>query len=448
MTRLAASDAERNRLDALTACLRAAVPQAEVLPGAEAREYAVAAGVPSVVCRPGDVGEVAACLRALASVDAAVVVAGLGRRLRWGRPPARCDVVLSTRRLDGVRAYEPADMTLVVEAGVTLAHIDGLLRPRGQRLPIDPPFPERTTVGGLIATDAFGPMRGACGRVRDHLIGVRAVLADGVEVKAGGRVVKNVAGYDMMKLFAGSMGTLGVVVEASFKLRPRPAQRTTGVWRASDLATALRAGWSARAVPFTPAMVRVVSGGGDAGDALGRAPALVVGLEGSAADLGEQRRMLAAVLPEVQWEWRVGSDAERTFAAARDRQACGAGRADTLGVRLGLRPEVLMDVLQESVLALETLVGASVGLAADVGAGTCFLRLRGMEDAGLVDAVGVLRERAERSGGFAVVDDVPERLAARIDPWGEVAGFALMRGVKLALDPARRLSPGRFVGGL
>ena len=146
----------------------------------------------------------------------------MARELGCGNLLQRYDVALSTRRLARILAHEAADMTVTVEAGATLAAVNAALEPARQRLPLDPPHPEHTTIGAAIATDASGPLRLSQGKVRDLLIGIKVVLADGTLIKGGGRVVKNVAGYDLMKLFTGSFGTLGAVVEATFRLRPRP----------------------------------------------------------------------------------------------------------------------------------------------------------------------------------------------------------------------------------
>jgi len=184
--------------------------------------FAVDEHTPPYVALPTTIDELARCVAAAHAADLAVIPAGNGSQLHVGRAPTRYDLALSTQKLTRVLAHEAADMTVTVEAGITLAQLNALLASAGQRLPLDPPHPELTTIGGLIATDACGPLRLAHGKVRDLLIGVTVVLADGTPTHGGGRVVKNVAGYDLMKLFTGSFGTLGIVVEATFKLRPLP----------------------------------------------------------------------------------------------------------------------------------------------------------------------------------------------------------------------------------
>ena len=183
-----------------------------VVSGDASGAFAVDGRTPQDVAFPATIDEVARCAAAAHAADLAVIPVGNGTQLHIGRPPRRYDLALSTQRLNRILAHEAADMTVTVEAGITLAQLNTALATAGQRLPIDPPHPERTTIGALIATDASGPLRLSQGKVRDLLIGITVVLADGTLVHGGGRVVKNVAGYDLMKLFTGSFGTLGIIV--------------------------------------------------------------------------------------------------------------------------------------------------------------------------------------------------------------------------------------------
>ncbi|HJQ84316.1 MAG TPA: FAD-binding oxidoreductase, partial [Candidatus Binatia bacterium] len=180
--------------------------------------------VPARVVRPERVEDVQACVRAAAANGDAIVARGIGAHLDVGAPPARVDVLLALDGLDRIVEHQAGDMTVTVEAGCRLDVLAATLARAGQWLPIDPPRPEATTVGGLIAANLSGPLRASQGRVRDLLLGCRVVDGTGAVVAGGGRVVKNVAGYDLPKLHVGALGTLGVIVEATFKLRPRPAR--------------------------------------------------------------------------------------------------------------------------------------------------------------------------------------------------------------------------------
>src|SRR5438445_603885 len=190
--------------------------------GGEVGQFAVAGRVPRAVLFPGSLEALSEALAAAHAQELAVAPYGGGTQIGIGAPPARLDAVVVTRRLDRVIDYQPDDLTVTVEAGMTMAALQQTLGRRGQFLPLDPPLPEKATVGGTVAANASGPWRAGFGAARDWLIGVRVVAADGQIVKGGGRVVKNVAGYDLCKLYTGSLGTLGVLAELTFKVMPRP----------------------------------------------------------------------------------------------------------------------------------------------------------------------------------------------------------------------------------
>ncbi|MGH8010470.1 MAG: FAD-binding oxidoreductase, partial [Candidatus Binatia bacterium] len=190
--------------------------------GDAAWRFAIDGREPQEVVFPESVAQVSQVLRVASEQRTAVAPVGHGAFLHLGNVARRYDLALSLQRLDRIIDYQPADMTVTVEAGMTLARLQTILGEQGQWLPVDPPLPEQATVGGLIATNLSGPARLSQGTIRDFLIGMKAVQSDGTIVKGGGRVVKNVAGYDLPKLYCGSFGTLGVIVEATFKVRPRP----------------------------------------------------------------------------------------------------------------------------------------------------------------------------------------------------------------------------------
>src|SRR5580704_19034648 len=176
---------------------------------------------PRFVAAPSSTEEAAALLRAAADLGLTVVPRGSGTHLDWGAPPTSCDLIVDTRRLNRIIEHAAGDLVVSVQAGVKLAELAKVLAQAGQRLALDPL--SSGTIGGLIATGAAGPLRYRYGRPRDLLIGITVVRADGAVAKSGGKVVKNVAGYDLGKLFAGSFGTLGLIAEATFRLHPVPA---------------------------------------------------------------------------------------------------------------------------------------------------------------------------------------------------------------------------------
>ena len=187
-----------------------------------ADQFIIDGKAPETVVYPTSIAEVSQLLKEANEHGRAISPVGQGAFLHLGGVPKRYEQALCTTALNTLVDYQPADMTVKVGAGMSLAQLQAVLGENRQWLPLDPPCPERATVGGLIAANLNGPARFSQGTVRDFLIGLRVVRSDGTLIKGGGQVVKNVAGYDLPKLYCGSFGTLGVIVEATFMIRPRP----------------------------------------------------------------------------------------------------------------------------------------------------------------------------------------------------------------------------------
>jgi glycolate oxidase FAD binding subunit len=179
---------------------------------------------PLPMIRPAGVAELGDIVRRAAAEKQAIYPIGGGTELGLGNPPTKPGVAADMRGLDQVIDFPARDMTITVQAGITIAKLQALLAPENLRLPIDVPKPERATLGGILATNVSGPRRYGYGTLRDYVIGISALNDEGNEFKAGGRVVKNVAGYDLCKLLVGSLGTLGVITQVTFKLRPLPEE--------------------------------------------------------------------------------------------------------------------------------------------------------------------------------------------------------------------------------
>ncbi|MBO9316314.1 MAG: FAD-binding oxidoreductase, partial [Chloroflexus sp.] len=196
-------------------------------------EYHIYGQQPLLSVAPGSLEELAQAVARLAAEHVAIVPWGGGTQQRWGRPPSRPFAVLLTGRLNRILDYTPDDLTISVEAGMTLGALSAALAANGQMLPLDAPLPDRATIGGLLATAMDGPRRLGYGSARDLLIGIRVVEATGRISKAGGMVVKNVSGFDMMKLYLGSFGTLAIIASANFKLIPQPRSAASILCRAA-----------------------------------------------------------------------------------------------------------------------------------------------------------------------------------------------------------------------
>ncbi|MCK2219873.1 FAD-binding oxidoreductase [Actinomadura sp. ATCC 31491] len=381
-------------------------------------EDAVGGVLPRWVALPESVEEVAAVLRACAARDLAVVPAGGGTKLHWGLPPERCDVLLDLCCLNEILEHAAGDLVVRAQAGVTMDALAAALAGEGQELALDVPFSEGATVGGTLATATAGPRAFRYGTARDLLIGVTVVLPDGTVARSGGKVVKNVAGYDLGKLFTGSHGTLGVIAEATFRLHPLPAARR---WVSAEVAAAELPGLAAAlaAAQAEPSAAEVDRPEPDA------PPVLSVLVEGAAAD----------------------------SRAAAVRELIGGGEVtDAPPPWWGLitRDEVLVEVRFPATglaAVLEAAARAGLALRGSVLAGRVWLEAwRPVGGDELAATVAGLRRRVEAAGGRVSVTAAPP--CAGLDRWGQVSGLPLMRRVKERFDPGRRMSPGRFVGGM
>jgi glycolate oxidase FAD binding subunit len=390
-------------------------------------------GLPSeFVARPLSTSDVADVMQYAAKNGLAVVPRGSGSKFDWGQPPERADIVLDLSQLSSIVEHAAGDLVVRVRAGTPLSTVVDALAPAGQRLALATRLAGQTgplggTVGGLIAANPSGPLRYGYGTVRDLLIGVTMVRADGALAHSGGAVVKNVAGYDLGKLLVGSLGTLGIIIEAVFRLHPVPESfavvtKTVDTGRqAGELAVKLRHS------QVVPTAVEV--------DRSGSGPATVAVLvEGIAGGIAARADAVAALLgngvvteklPDW-WYEPVGGTVLRAAVAAS-----GVGQ------------------LMDSAAAL----GWELSCRGCLGLGVVHFGLSADEPAAIADFLIALRRTAANQHGTIRVESAPravhQALADRgTDAWGPVPALDLMRRVKAQFDPDRRLAPGRFVGGI
>ncbi len=368
-------------------------------------------------------------MQAIVRAGRPLVATGLGAHLDVGAPPRALDVLVRLDALDRVVDHQAADMTVTAEAGCPLATLQEVLGRAGQWLPIDPPLPESTTVGGFLAADLSGPLRASQGTARDLVLGMRVVGADGALVASGGRVVKNVAGYDLSKLHIGALGTVGVIVEATFRVRPKPEAEVAVVIpsaRPAEVALAVRDA-------IEPFWLEVAGPG-----VLDDGPAAIVGLAGIAAEVDDAAALIARLAPAAR---RVDGGA-------------------LLRVRLGrFDAEPAAAVLTAAALAADTgpVMDAvdAAARATDAGVRMLAHAANGVVRVAIAHArhvrplVELLRPRLGEMDGTVVVRRATPEAKRGLDVWGDVGpGLTLMRTLKAAFDPQGILAPGRFVGGL
>ncbi|QYJ15863.1 hypothetical protein Rxycam_01691 [Rubrobacter xylanophilus DSM 9941] len=397
-----------------------------------APEDAVDGVQPSLVVEPGSVEEVGAVMRVAHREGLAVIVRGSGTKLGWGNPPAAADLILGTTRLDKVLEHAAGDLVLRVQAGVRLEELQKRLAGAGQMLAIDPPHPG-ATVGGIVAANASGPRRYKYGTIRDLIIGIKVVLADGTVARAGGKVVKNVAGYDLSKLFTGSLGTLGVIVEANFRLHPIPkVARTVAV----ELESPRAAREAAQAIMHSQVEATAVELRWSEEERL-----LSVLVE-SIPEGVEAKREAAAFLLRPFGEVRELSDEE-----AGVLEPVLQGDGGEVPVKISAPPAELGDVLEE-LFGAAGRRGVGVRVRGHAATGVTYAGLRGGEEE-IAALVEELREiRARRGGSVVLLGGSPE-LKRRVDAWGPGGDYlGLARRVKEKFDPRGILGPGRFIGGI
>jgi glycolate oxidase FAD binding subunit len=463
---------------------------------------AIAGVMPRFAASPASVAEASALLAAAAAADLAVVPRGGGSKLGWGAPPRRCDLVVDTTALNQVVEHAADDLVARVQAGVSVARLGEVLARAGQQLALDPPpaplavpgagaaagsaapsgangaAPEwlGATVGGTLSTGAAGPRRLRYGTPRDLIIGITVVRADGTVARSGGKVVKNVAGYDLGRLFTGSFGTLGLIVEAVFRLHPLPASTAYVTVDCPGPDEAYRAVAAAAGSDLAPSAVEIDRAAQDA-------PVRVaVLLEGDPDGTAERAGLLCSLLgegaaarpsPPAWWGWpatgdgRAGANGQPDGGAPGGNAPGGAGEPGQTGTLIRIAfwvaglPRVLRVIDTAARAAgLDPAVGGSAaagviyaGTGPEAGPAAVAAFVAGLRAA-------LARGDADARPATAPAPDSPPTLASAVvvhappgvrdlvDPWGPVPSLPLMRAVKDQFDPGHRMAPGRFAGGI
>ncbi len=423
----------------LLSALEPIVGAGGIAPAQELSAYAVDGLTPRAAVAPSTYEQVAEVVRHAHAEGLAVIPWGGGTHMHTGNVPSRYDIALSLSRLDQVVEHEPADLTVTCQAGITLAALQRHLGQHGQLVPLGPPWNDSATIGGVLAANVSGASRHAYGAPRDFTIGLRVVTADGRITKAGGRVVKNVAGYDLCKLYIGSLGTLGVIVEATFKVAPVPSVEKTVILGFAKSAEACafsaelqRRGLALRAVQLANAALASA-----AGVTKERLRALVLDIAGSPQAVDRSQRELADLAGPAPTHLSDGDAAANLWHSMRQPVSPEATSLLCKASALPTRIPALIDALEAAAGPPRILALPTVGIL--------YASWPDLDDAEAT--IGRVREVTHDLGGSLVIERCPPDLKHGLDVFPEVSepAFALMRRVKEQFDPKGVLSPGRHV---
>lgn len=412
---------------------------------------------PQMVVYPSSAEQVAGVLGYASERGLAVIPYRNGTKLATGNPPRRYDIALSLKNLNRVWHYEPADLTVSVEPGMKFGDFQRFVGRDKLWLPLHPAGGGQASIGGIVATNSTGSYRGHYGAPRDMVLGMRIATTEGKLVKTGGRVVKNVAGYDLGKLLIGSYGTLGVIVEINFKLFPLPLERATFALALESLDAAREFRRQILCSPLDPLQMvllnhearNLVYGGALAAND-GREFEIWIEAVGSkrvveryARSLEEMSRAAGASMAALEAEI-----AERAWARVAD---LGAVAAEKYPQAMVMKASLPISAGEDFAgRAQQATAGLRLAVVAEIGVGivrVCVLD--GPRDTAAADLVGKLRQSAEALGGSLVVERCPAETKKCLDVWGNAGdSFEVMRKLKEAWDPKGILSPGRFAGGL
>lgn len=438
-----------------------------LLTGPEADTFAVDGKVPQAVVFPGTVEEVSSAMAFASEAGLKVTPWGAGSHMALGAIPERVDLVVALKRLNRVVDHEWADMTATVQAGMPFEDFQEVLGQHQQFLPLDPPFANQATVGGLLATNASGPRRLLYGTARDLLIAIKVVHADGTITKGGAKVVKNVSGYDMNKLYIGSLGTLGIIVEATFRVYPRIAWEKT--WLA-PFPTPDHAGQAIAQIidsSLVPNAVELLDKEAARRVTTKTRIGWTAGQYALAASVGSvAEEAVDAQIEEIGRICRkVGSpggdllhgDPHHTFWQQIRDITPGKNGTPPTHLRAVLKGGLPISKMAEAFRFGEEVakaVNLDLSMVAEVGSGIVRFYISGGGRSpqefveGAASMVERLRSSCMAQEGSLVILEAEAELKNRIDVWGPVKGLKLMRGIKERFDPRKVLNPGRFVGGI
>ena len=425
-----------------------------ILPEEQVESYAFDGYVPKAVVLPASIQEMQDVLRFAVKRDLSVMPAGAGTKLGIGNLPQKVDVVLATTRLNSVIEYEPADLTVTVEAGIPLAVLQTELAKYRQLLSLNPPYAARSTIGGIVATNASGSLRLRHGTARNQVLGLKVVHANGTVAKSGGKVVKNVAGYDLNKLYIGAFGTLGIITEVALKLSPIPARQAILTADFQSVQDAAETGLSVVGSQTLPLFVNLFANADPrSSDATAgkNEPVLTVGFGGDTETVAWQLTHCQEVMEQ---NGAIGVTIVEDESQQQLQEAIQEFPADNRDIEVVIAK---LNLRRTDVAKFVAQVGDAdwareVQMMALLGSGVLYLTLPVTSNTDfqqLADALTQLRQSAMMAQGNLIIETAPPELKRHIDVWGSVGGtLSLMKQVKAKFDPDGLLNPGRFISSV
>jgi glycolate oxidase FAD binding subunit len=387
---------------------------------------------PSCVIYPHSQAELAAVITTANSHKWRVLSCGSGSKINWGGLAKNIDIIVSTERINQLIEHAVGDLTVTVEAGMKFAQIQEILAKSGQTLALDPAAPELATIGGIVATADTGSLRQRYGGVRDQLLGITFIRADGEIAKAGGRVVKNVAGYDLMKLFTGAYGTLGIISQVTFRVYPIPESSGTVILTGKPEAIS-QAARTLHGSELTPTQADLLSNKLLTNLDLGTGIGLIARFQSISESVQEQSKRLLLIGEKLGLQGVIYSgNQEIDLWQQLPKQIYDHLTESTITCKIGVLPTAAVEILNYM----------EVGLI-HISSGLGLVRLEKEEE------ILPLRSLCQANSGFLSVLSAPVEFKKRFDVWGYNGNaLAVMRGIKEQFDGNFILSPGRFVGGI
>lgn len=417
--------------------------------------YVIDGIMPHFVAMPGDIQEIQAIVKVAAAQGASIIPRGSGTKMALGNPPRSADIVLSLARLNKIIEHDVANLTMTVQAGAKVEDLQRVVGRHGQLLPLDPSYPDEATVGGVVAANASGPHRLAWGAVRDIVLGMKVVMPNGDLINSGGKTVKNVSGYDLNKLFIGSLGTLGVIVEVTFRLLPLPERRAALLAAFPSLGQATTVAIRLLQSQYLPGALEILNPRALEMTGFGSNTfALAIALEDVAEAVDRQLRDLRQLCQEggaPAVDIVTDQDLHRLWWAIRDLpKKIITAFPGTVALKASVVLSRVNEVCQAAIQAASRR-GLPLALIARAGNGLVYAWFLGQEgdEQRQTEACLEVRHAAVAAGGWMVIETAPRKVKEIASVWGEPGSdFAIMRAIKSRLDPAGIMNPSRYIGGI